>query len=56
MSELSNAATLTPPGTYHAGTVGKRFPGMEIRVAGDGEILARGPPVMRGYHKDPAPP
>jgi long-chain acyl-CoA synthetase len=53
MSELSNAATLTPPGAYRAGTVGRRFPGMEIRVTGDGEILTRGPLVMRGYYKDP---
>jgi long-chain acyl-CoA synthetase len=53
MSELSNAATLTPPGAYRAGTVGRRFPGMEIQVTGDGEILARGPLVMRGYYKDP---
>ena len=53
MSELSNAATLTPPGSFRAGTVGRRFPGMEIRLAPDGEILARGPLVMRGYYKDP---
>ena len=53
MSELSNAATLTPPGAFRPGTVGRRFPGMEIRVAPDGEILARGPLVMRGYYKDP---
>jgi len=53
MSELSNAATLTPPGVYRAGTVGRRFPGMEIRVTGEGEILTRGPLVMRGYYKDP---
>jgi long-chain acyl-CoA synthetase len=53
MSELSNTATLTPPGAYRPGTVGKQFPGMEIRIATDGEILARGPLVMRGYYKDP---
>jgi long-subunit acyl-CoA synthetase (AMP-forming) len=53
MSELSNAATLSPPGAYRAGTAGRRFPGMEIRVAPDGEILARGPLVMRGYYRDP---
>jgi long-chain acyl-CoA synthetase len=53
MSELSNAATLTPPGAYRAGTVGRSFPGMEIRVTGEGEILTRGPLVMRGYYKDP---
>ncbi|MGH3166136.1 MAG: AMP-dependent synthetase/ligase [Trebonia sp.] len=53
MAELSNTATLTPPGAHRPGTVGRRFPGMEVRITGYGEILARGPLVMRGYHKDP---
>jgi long-chain acyl-CoA synthetase len=53
MSELSNAATLAPPGRSRVGAVGKAFPGMELRIADDGEVLVRGPLVMRGYYKDP---
>jgi long-chain acyl-CoA synthetase len=53
MSELSNAATLAIPGDARIGAVGKRFPGVEIRIADDGEVLVRGPLVMRGYYKDP---
>ena len=53
MSELSNAATLAPPGRSRTGAVGRAFPGIELRIAGDGEVLVRGPLVMRGYYKDP---
>jgi len=53
MSELSNAATIAIPGDARIGAVGRRFPGMEIQIADDGEVLVRGPLVMRGYYKDP---
>jgi long-chain acyl-CoA synthetase len=53
MSELSNAATFAPPGRSRTGAVGKPYPGIELRIADDGEVLVRGPLVMRGYYKDP---
>ena len=53
MTELSNAATLAAPDDSRTGAVGKAFPGMEVRIAEDGEVLVRGPLVMRGYYKDP---
>jgi long-chain acyl-CoA synthetase len=53
MSELSNAATICAPEQARVGTVGTVMPGMEGRIADDGEILIRGPLVMAGYYKDP---
>jgi long-chain acyl-CoA synthetase len=53
MSELSNAATFASPDDARAGAVGRAFPGMEVRLADDGEVLVRGPLVMGGYYKDP---
>lgn len=35
-------------------TVGKPFPGVELKVAEDGEIMVKGPSIMRGYHDKPA--
>jgi long-chain acyl-CoA synthetase len=52
MSELSNAATISMPDRARVGTVGAAMPGMEARIADDGEILIRGPLVMGGYYKD----
>jgi long-chain acyl-CoA synthetase len=53
MSELSNAATLSAPSKARTGAVGTAYPGVEVRLADDGEILVRGPLVMGGYYKDP---
>ncbi len=37
---------------YKFGTVGKVFPGVDVKLALDGEILARGPNIMKGYYKN----
>jgi len=52
MSELCNAATISIPGDSRNGAVGRAFPGVEIRIADDGEVLVRGPLVMTGYYRD----
>jgi long-chain acyl-CoA synthetase len=41
------------PGAFRFGTVGRAFPEVELRIAEDGEILARGPNIARGYHNRP---
>ncbi len=54
MSELSCVASTAHPRDARLGTVGKLLPGLESRIAEDGEFLVRGPLVMRGYRKEPA--
>jgi long-chain acyl-CoA synthetase len=54
MSELSCIATLSHPRDARLGTVGKLLPGLEAKIADDGEFLVRGPLVMKGYRKEPA--
>jgi len=53
LSETATVGTANPLDAIRVGTVGKPLPGMEIRLAEDGELLVRGAAVMRGYRKDP---
>jgi long-chain acyl-CoA synthetase len=53
MTETSTAATISTPEDFKVGTIGKPFPGCEVKIADDGEILVRGPNVFQGYHKNP---
>ena len=49
MSEISCVGTLVPPDGLRFGTVGKPLPGVELKLADDGEVLVRGETVMAGY-------
>jgi long-subunit acyl-CoA synthetase (AMP-forming) len=53
MSETCGAGASNPPDAIRIGTVGTASPGVELRVAGDGELLMRGPVVMAGYRNLP---
>lgn len=53
MTETSTAATVASEEEFKFGTIGKPFPGCEVKIAEDGEILVHGPNVFQGYHKNP---
>jgi long-chain acyl-CoA synthetase len=53
MTETSTAATVATPEDFKIGTIGKPFPGCEVKIAEDGEILVKGANVFQGYHKNP---
>jgi long-chain acyl-CoA synthetase len=53
-SEVTGPTTVNRPDCTRLGTVGQPFPGMEVRLGEQGEILGRGPNVFLGYYKDPA--
>jgi long-subunit acyl-CoA synthetase (AMP-forming) len=53
MSETCGAGTCNRPGEVKLGTVGPAAPGIEIKLAEDGEVLVRGDVVMQGYRNQP---
>jgi long-chain acyl-CoA synthetase len=53
LSETSAVATANRPGHQRIGTVGQAPPGVELRLADDGEVLVRGDMLMRGYRNRP---
>jgi long-chain acyl-CoA synthetase len=54
MSETTGVATVNPPGALRPGTVGTALPGVEVALSESGEILMRGPVIMRRYRNRPS--
>jgi long-chain acyl-CoA synthetase len=53
LTETSPVLTCNRPGAWRLGSVGKAIAGVTIRIAEDGEVLAKGPNIMRGYWNKP---
>ena len=54
LSETSPVISLSTAQHHRRGASGRLLPGVQVRIADDGEILTRGPHVMTGYYKNPA--
>jgi long-chain acyl-CoA synthetase len=54
LTETTPVLSVNQPSAFKFGTVGRPLSGVEVRIAADGEIVARGPNVAKGYHRRPA--
>jgi long-chain acyl-CoA synthetase len=54
MTETTSGATANTPVDHRYGTVGKALPGVDLKLAADGELLVRGPGILREYSHNPA--
>ena len=52
MTETATASTVSTVDNYRFGSVGRALPGLEIRIADDGEVLLKGPNIFQGYYKN----
>ncbi|SEI91776.1 AMP-dependent synthetase/ligase [Demequina mangrovi] len=52
-TEIAGPMTINPPSDVRVGTVGIPYPGGTVRIAEDGEVLAKGPNVFSGYWRNP---
>ncbi len=52
MTETATAATVCTVEDHKFGTVGRPFPGVEVKIASDGEVLIKGPNIFQGYHNN----
>jgi long-chain acyl-CoA synthetase len=53
MTECTGFSFVQPEGEFRPGTVGRALPGLEFRLAEDGELLKRGETIFLGYYRDP---
>jgi long-chain acyl-CoA synthetase len=52
MTETATASTVSTVDDYRFGSVGRALPGLQIRIADDGEVLLKGPNIFQGYYKN----
>src|SRR4051812_36020891 len=54
LTETAAPVACNRPADIRRGTVGQPLPGLEVKIADDGEILVKGPSIFKGYYRDEA--